>query len=191
MKKIILTTFMLCGLSFAHADAQQLAVTDNGRRVILYEDGTWEYYRERPWRDDRFSQRDFSIHIDPTGSGYNTVITVDNEVTFELEKGFLRDYSVLRGGRRSYDHHGRVDRIGAYRIEYDFSTGRVTRVGRYVIEYDFISERVKRIGSHPIEYDFMTERVARIGNTRLRYSIFNEKVPEVVGETRGLRIHIY
>lgn len=41
MKKLIL--ILLCSASLSYAEAQKKAITENGREVRLYNDGTWKY----------------------------------------------------------------------------------------------------------------------------------------------------
>ncbi|WP_298652820.1 hypothetical protein [uncultured Proteiniphilum sp.] len=161
--------------------AQQYAVTEDGRRVILHRDGTWEY-----------------LHIPehhPQGageSGKKARIFIGEEIMIFLHNGQLEDFSILTGGSRLYDKmNGKLKQIGRHEIEYDFHTDRVKKIGGYAIEYDFHTDRVKKIGDYPVEYDFHTEKISRIGNTRFEYSFFNGKLTDISGRTPGIEITMY
>lgn len=161
--------------------AQQYAFTEDGRRVVLYEDGSWEYLEIQ----EDHSQSDEEI-------GKKARINIGRDITIFLDNGRLADFSVNSPGPRLYDNMtGKLKRIGNYEIEYDFHTDRVKRIGGYTIEYDFHTKRVKKIGNYPVEYDFHTEKISRVGNTRFEYSFFHGKLTNVLGETPGVRVTLY
>ena len=160
--------------------AQQYAVTEDGREVVLYGNGTWEYLR--PHYLEETTQE----------TGTKAHILIDKEIVIILNNGFLEDFSVLTDGYRLYDEmSGKIKRIGHYNIEYEFHTERLKKIGEYTIEYDFLTDRVKKIGNYPVEYDFHSEKISRIGNTRFKYSFFNGKLTDISGHTPGLKITIY
>lgn len=164
--------------------AQQYAVTENGKRVILYRDGTWEYLR-----DSDFPKENTRIEGE---SGKSADLLIDNDILIVLEDGYLDHFTILTGGLRLYDEmSGKLKKIGRYEIEYDFHTERIKRIGKYGIEYDFHSDKVKKIGPYPIEYDFHTDKISRIGNTHLKYSFFNGKLTEISGDTPNIEITLY
>lgn len=173
----ILSVFVL----IPSIQAQQYAVTDDGRRVILHMDGSWEYqhiHEHQPEAD--------------ADTGKKAQIVLGRDITIFLHNGHLVDFSVHSKGPRLYDNmHGRLKRVGNYDIEYDFHTERVKKIGKYTIEYDFFTDRVKKIGDYPIEYDFHTEKISRIGNTRFEYSFFHGKLTNVSGDTPGVKITLY
>lgn len=161
--------------------AQQYAVTEDGRRVILHRDGTWEYLR--------ISEH----HPETTGeSGKKAHILIGKEIIILLNDGKLEDFSIQTNGPRLYDEmSGKLKQIGRYEIEYDFHTDRVKKIGGYAIEYDFHTDKVKKIGDYPIEYDFHTEKISRVGNTRFKYSFFNGKLTDISGHTPGMKVTVY
>ncbi|MDR2816714.1 MAG: DUF3157 family protein [Proteiniphilum sp.] len=161
--------------------AQQYAVTEDGRKVVLHRDGTWEYLHI----SKRYPQ-------ETEESGKKARIFIEEEIMIFLNNGQLEDFSILTNGQRLYDEmDGKLKQIGRYKIEYDFHTGRVKKIGEYAIEYDLHADRVKKIGNYPIEYDFRTGKISRIGNTRFEYSFFNEKLTEASGHTPGIKITVY
>lgn len=161
--------------------AQQYAVTEDGRKVILHRDGTWEYL----YIPER--------HPQVTGeSGKKARILIGKEIMILLNNGQLDDFSILTNGPRLYDKmDGKLKQIGRHEIEYDFHTDRVKKIGGYAIEYDFHTNKVKKIGDYPIEYDFHTGKISRVGNTRFEYSFFNGKLTEISGHTQGIKITVY
>ncbi|GEM_PF-3807411 len=168
-------------VSIASVHAQQNAVTDDGRRVILYMDGTWEYALsyERPGRPTEVN-------------GKNVSLRLNDELMIWIEDGKMVDFSVLHDDLRLYDKmDGRLKRIGDFEIEYDFHTERIKRIGPYAIDYDFHTDKIKKIGDYPIKYDFHTDKISQIGNTYFEYSFFNEKLTEVRGHTPGVEINFY
>lgn len=186
MKKFLFCLLLALSLtSFSqYMFAQQYAVTESGKRVILYGDGTWEYLR-----DSGFPKEHIRIEGE---SGKSADILIENDLLIVVEDGFLDHFSVLTGGLRLYDEmSGKLKKIGRYEIEYDFHTERIKKIGKYTIEYDFHTDKVKKIGPYPIEYDFHTDKISRIGNTRLKYSFFNGKLTEISGDTPGIEITLY
>lgn len=161
--------------------AQQYAVTEEGRRVVLHRDGTWEYLRMPDLHHEAEAE-----------SGRNARILIEKEIMILLHDGKLEDFSILTGGQRLYDNmNGQLKRIGRYEIEYDFHTERVKKIGEYTIDYDFLTDKVKKIGDYPIEYDFNTGKISRIGNTRFKYSFFNGKLTDISGHTPGIKITVH
>lgn len=161
--------------------AQQHAVTEDGRRVILYMDGSWEYLHIHEQHPEAEKE-----------NGKKVRILLGKEITIFLDNGQLVDFSVQSRGPRLYDEmDGKLKKIGRHEVEYDFHTERVKRIGGYTIEYDFFTDRVKKIGDYPVEYDFHTDKIARIGNTRFKYSFFNGKLTDISGDTPGVKITLY
>jgi hypothetical protein len=161
--------------------AQQNAVTDDGRKVILYMDGSWEYLHTHEHHPEEEEE-----------SGRKAHILLGKDIMIYLDNGQLADFSVQSKGPRLYDNmNGKLNRIGRYDIEYDFHTDRVKKIGSYAIEYDFHTNRVKKIGDYPIEYDFHTGKISRVGNTRFEYSFFHGKLTNISGDTPGVKISLY
>lgn len=161
--------------------AQQYAITEDGRKVILHRDGTWEYLH-------------MSEHTPETRgeSGKKANILIEGEIMIIINNGQIEDFSILRGGPRLYDNmSGKLKKIGRHDVEYDFHTDRLKKIGHYAIEYDFHTDRVKKIGDYPIEYDFHTGKISRIGNTRFEYSFFHGKLTGISGHTPGVKITVF
>lgn len=161
--------------------AQQYAVTEDGKRVILHRDGSWEYLHIHEHHPEAEAE-----------SGKRARILLEKDIMIYLDNGLLVDFSVQSKGPRLYDNMtGKLKRIGRYEIEYDFHTNRVKQIGSYAIEYDFHTERVKKIGNYPIEYDFHSGKISRVGNTRFKYSFFHGKLTDISGDTPGVKVTLY
>lgn len=175
----------LLPLFCAQVYAQQTAYTQDGIKVFLYNDGTWEYADG--------SEDPTDIEIDESGNGMSAEIIINGDLLFGIHNGMLHRFEILRrNGIRLYDNmSGKLRKIGPYDLEYEFSTDRLKKVGPYRIQYDFSSGRITRIGNYPIEYDFHSHKISRIGNTSFEYSFFNGKLTNVKGRTPGVRITIF
>lgn len=178
---IVFILFLTIYIPSMHA--QQYAVTEDGRRVILHRDGSWEYLRIHENHPEAESE---------TESGRKARILLEKDIMIYLDNGKLVDFSIQSKGPRLYDNmNGKLKRIGRYDIEYDFHTDRIKKIGSYAIEYDFHTDRVKKIGDYPIEYDFHTEKISRVGNTRFEYSFFHGKLTNISGDTPGVKVSLY
>lgn len=183
MKKLLFCfSIILSAILYAPSvQAQQYAVTEDGRSIILYNDGTWEYLHSLKHHQQETEE-----------IGRNARIITSNEIIFFLIDGQLDDVSILTNGVKLYDKmSGKLRRIGPHEIEYEFHTDRLKRVGKYAINYDFHTGKVKKIGEYPIEYDFHTGKISRIGNTHFEYSFFHGKLTDISGNTPGIDISVY
>jgi len=88
MKTLNLITFVLLLLSFTSLSAQQEATTNDGKKVILNDDKTWNYYEPEQQLDDKSADQDCSKYIisekdEMTGKTYisssETIILSDDE----------------------------------------------------------------------------------------------------------------
>lgn len=206
VRSLFLTTLFvtLLGISTHQAEAQIVAVTSNGDRVLLFPNGTWRYDDERgpldPFPQDPWERSPYTeVLVRSTAQGENAVITLQDGLVLTIEKGQIVDYSYYRpyswGNRdeRSWDdYHKRYDRIGQHRIEYDFITGKIERIGPHKIKYDFFTEGVSQIDNLRIEYDRNTLKMNSIGSTRLIYDVWHRRLEEVkAGKDQGIRIILY
>ncbi|MDO4790720.1 MAG: hypothetical protein Q3998_07125 [Porphyromonas sp.] len=195
---LLMFLFLLLG-TVPSVYAQQVAVTRDGREVLLHSDGTWEYLDE--W--DRYDEPDFTFGPRPTGRSAH--ITINGEIRFIIMEGQLTNFQILRRrkviydhmlgeqneryGRLSYDFHGRLARVGNWEIKYRFRDNKLEQVGPYTIKYKFSNDRVEQIGPYRIDYDFSSDRISRIGNVVIKYDFFTER-PEVRGRNQGMKIVI-
>lgn len=207
IKKPLLLGILLIGSLWAHG--QQIATTLDGIRVVLYNNGTWEYASRQIGNHPSWDiPNEAAVWVAPEAEYKSAEITINKEVRFKIEGGILENIQLLHRGAVVYDHQtgivdrsffrkvkydmkGRVERLENWNIEYDFFDGPIKKIGRYPIERSLITNKIERVGPLKIEYEFNTERIKRIGNMRIEYDFFSKQIEEIKGENKGVQILIY
>lgn len=196
------TVLAFAGVSLALA--QEIAYTEDGRRVVLYPNHTWDYMRgddrEDVTSDDGWltqaidrQRRDksyYELRMQDRVAGTNAEIVIDGALRFVLSSGRLAKWEIIPV--RKYGRYDRRQKPNSqYNIKYNKFNDKLERVGEYEIRYDFASDRVTQIGKYVIEYNFFNDKISRIGTTEIEYGPFNDQVTEVKGETPGLIVYLY
>lgn len=195
LKRLTTLSLALWAAFYAlNVTAQQIAITPEGQHVVLYDNGTWRYANRHEidyssnWgslpRRDRFA-----IRVAPNASFKNVRMTINDEVSFVVENGILRDFSIISRDYYDDEYIGIDPQDGRMRIERETFSDRVKRVGPYVIEYNF--DKVRKIGPFVIEYDFFSDKLKRIGDCHIEYDFFEKQPPKVRGRVKGLQLYIY
>lgn len=202
-KWTLLLALMISMSGIIHA--QEIAYTEDGRRVILYPNHTWEYMRDgdiripdserwiyqaidRTMVDSRYCE----VRTQDRNAGSNADIIVDGVVRFELRNGVLSKWEVINSYERRYDRYsGKMDRAGNFDVKYSFFDDKLEKVGPYEIKYDFGSDRVSKIGKYEIKYNFFNDKIEQIGGVRIKYGAFHEQISEITGKSPGLIIFLY
>lgn len=204
MRRKLLYAIVLAFSGLSLALAQEIAYTEDGHRVILYPNHTWDYMRgsdmdeimgddgwltqaiERQRRDKSY----YELQMQDRLAGANAEIVVDGALRFVLVGGKLAKWEFIPV--RKYGRYGRTQRPNSqYNVKYNRFNDKLERVGEYEIRYDFASERVIKIGKYEIEYNFFNDKISRIGNTQIEYGSFDKQITEIKGETPGLIIYLY
>jgi len=197
MNKIISISAILIVLIFLFKDSQSqiVATTQDGKQVLLYDDGTW-----------RYSNNSVEIRFN---------LTINNDLSIVLFNGQIEYFSCLSNNYIEYNssyvlNPGKVKKVGNYEIEYFspydiFSPGKIKKIGSYNIEYlssyDINNpNKICKIGNYTIEYYssidlFSPQKVRKIGDYQIEY--FNQyenyygKVKSITGFMSDLRINYY
>lgn len=204
MNKWLFSLLLLVGASAFMLRAQQIAVTADGRQVVLYDDGTWRYWPDRnlPWPggdcDEFYPDCEQNpIFVAPSAEGFKVRLTFNNDVVFVIERGKLVDFYPYTPWSKQYTpqkRRNRVQWVGRHKVKYTrrFDQELVERVGPYAIKYDGFGEKVTRIGDIAIDYEPFSECIRRIGSTELKYSLWKKILEDVKeGRDAGLRIYLY
>lgn len=191
--------------------AQMRAITQSGREVLLYPDGTWQYENSNNGLDDYgWGRGDSQINIDSGASGKRFGALIDRRLYFIINDGQLEDlyiyddrgsvaYSLREGVKRvpfnwtiQYDigTKGRIRKLGPYEFEYNWLTGQLEKVGNYQIEYHFHNNKVERIGRYRIEYDFHTERLSQFGNLHIEYDFISDSIERIIGREENVMLYL-
>ncbi len=173
MIKFIHLAFLLVIINFIslhHSFAQKNATTNDGKKVILYDNGTWKYVDNQ------------------TNNDYKSIfnLTIKNEITLSICNGLIINFGNNLGGSieyidNGYQNAGKIKKIGNMTIEYidngNQNAGKVKKIGNLTIEY--ISGgyqnagKVKKIGNLAIEYidnGYQNAgKLKRIGNVTVEY----------------------
>lgn len=212
MTKRLAFLFALILLTTLPSLAQIRAITEDGRSVILFRDGTWQYDRgQNPWENhpnNPFWQQPSEFNVDPGATGKSVDIVIKEELVFQLRDGLLTDFLILdkRGNiiysmskgvqslpfdwRVQYElGSDRVSSVGPYKLEYEFHTDRIENIGGYKIQYSFFDNRVEQIGNLAIKYDFHTDRITQIGKFKIEYNFFNNQVEKISGTNPGVILY--
>lgn len=204
MRRKLLYAIVLAFSGLSLALAQEIAYTEDGHRVVLYPNHTWDYMRGGDYEDirsdDRWlnqaierQRRDksyYELRMQDRSAGTNAEIIVDGALRFVLIGGKLSKWEVIPA--RKYGWYGRPQKSNSqYNVKYNNFNDKLERVGEYEIRYDFASERVTKIGKYEIEYNFFNDKIDRIGNTKIEYGSFSDQITEIKGETPGLIIYLY
>jgi len=150
--------------------SQISALTQDGRKVLLYENNTWKYSNNQ---DNYNNTTVFSL-------------TIKNEITLQICNGIIINFGNNLGGKieyisNGYQNAGKIKQIGNMTIEYISdgyqNAGKVNKIGYLSIEY--ISNgyqnagKVKRIGDMVLEYISdgyqNAGKLKQIGNVSIDY----------------------
>ena len=107
--RLILIIFLNCIGILQFSYAQKNATTEDGNKVLLYDNGTWKYA-------DNSSNRNFK---------YCFTLTINFELQIGLKDGLIVDFGTLNGGAIQYnncyncDDKGKVSNIEDYKIIYN------------------------------------------------------------------------
>lgn len=188
MKRKALIILFAVVFGFVAGQAQQIAVTQDGTRVVLYNNGTWRYLdRGNPGLpSERPSDGKAQIYFDRKADGNKAIITIRDDISFYIEYGRLKDFKVLN---RHFGPNGVPD---DYLIEYEFNSDQVKKIGPYKIEYRTFEDDVTSVGGYRIDYEAFDKRIRQIGDTRIKYNFFNNRIEKIEpGRNPNLTIELY
>jgi hypothetical protein len=191
---LILTLFLIFVFVNKYSNSQIVATTHDGKQVLLFENGTWQY-------SNNSSQVRFNL-------------TINNDLSITLFDGQIEYFSCLSNNYVEYystfdiTNPGKIKKIGYYEVEYfspyDItSPGKVKKIGNYNIEYlssfDINNpNKICKIGSYIIEYYssidiFSPQKVKEIGDYQIeyfnQYENYSGKVKSITGFMPDLRIN--
>lgn len=90
--------------------AQQYVVTEDGRRVILHRDGSWEYLHSHEHHPETKAE-----------SGRKARILLEKDTMIYLDNGQLADFSIQSNGPRLYDNMtGKLKKLAVMKLNTTF-----------------------------------------------------------------------
>jgi len=150
MQKIFYTICLLLITSFAYT--QTTAITQDGRKVLLYDNNTWKYEE--------------SMHF------ATLTLILKNEVIIILQKGRVISFGNIKGGAVSY-YGNKVTQVG--NIHANYYGDNVTQIGTYQISY--YGNKISQIWNLSLSY--YGEKITGLGNYSIGY--YGDKITSISG----------
>lgn len=166
--KIKLIGIIIIIFYFQIAYSQQYAITENGEKVILYDDGTWKF-------EDNTSNQIFNNCFD---------LYINDELRVTLCNGQIIDFGINSEDDITYNSDGTVSWIGSNSISYN-SKKQIIWIGLHSINYNN-DDQISWIDLYHLTYN-TAKQITSIGNYYIYYNS-NGQVTSIDGNMSDLKV---